>query len=94
MQIIAPKTVQAIHFGRVVLPVAIDYRSGIQFLLLSVSNLSVFDDHGMEAGSRPRHGGRAVHPPAPSKTKNPKAAHPRRANGDVSSVLRHSFGTL
>ena len=45
-----PKTVQAIHFGRVVLPVAIDYRSGIQFLLLSVSNPSVFDDHGMEAG--------------------------------------------
>ena len=37
-----PETVQAIHFGRVVPPVAIDYRSGFQFLLLSVSKLSVF----------------------------------------------------
>ena len=35
-------SIQAIHSGRGVPPVAIDYRSGFQFLLLSVSNLSVF----------------------------------------------------
>ena len=50
-QIIAPPTtVQAIHFGRVLMPVAIKYRPGFKFLLLLNSNLSVFDDHGMEAG--------------------------------------------
>ena len=32
------------------MPVAIKYRPGFQFLLLSNSNLSVFDVHGMEAG--------------------------------------------
>ena len=45
-----PTTVLAIHFGRVVLLVAIKYRPGSQFLLLLNSNLSVFDVHGMEDG--------------------------------------------
>ena len=45
-----PTTVQAIHFGRVVMPVAIKSRPGFQFLLLLNSNLSVFDVHGMADG--------------------------------------------
>ena len=51
IQIIAPPTtVHTIHFGRVVMPDAIDYRPGFQFLLLLNSNLSVFDVHGMADG--------------------------------------------
>ena len=44
------RTFHTIHFGRVVMVVVIKYRPGFQFPLLSNSNPSVFDDHGMEAG--------------------------------------------
>ena len=44
------RTFHTIHFGCVVMLVAIDYRSGFHFLLLLNSNLSVFDVHGMADG--------------------------------------------